>query len=332
MKKKTIVNIIKISASFALAFFLVWYGIKDFINNDEYKTEVLKAFGNVNYFWISMSVFVGILSHLIRAYRWKYTLEPLNLKPKLINSFFAVMIGYMANFAFPRIGEVSRCVFMSRFDNKPIDKLFGTVIAERIADLLILMILIATTFFIELNVLSDYVKNTFLSDSSKEIPLFKIILFIALSILFVAVFLWLLKKSKKPFTIKIKDVIKSIWQGVISIFTMKKKLKFLLLSFLIWVAYYAMFYFGVLAISGLNISFGAILAAFIFGGIAIAITPGGLGAYPLVIMQILILYGVQKTTGFAFGWIMWGTQSAMIMIVGTLSFILMPILNKKSRQ
>jgi len=263
-----------------------------------------------------------------RAYRWKYTLEPLGMKPRFLNSFMAVMVGYIVNLAVPRLGEISRCTVMNQYEKKPFDKLFGTVIAERVADMIILLSLISITILLQFPVLRDLLEESGLLDKIRNpLPL----ILIGLLLLGLGLgFLRLLKISDNPIIVKIRGLIMGVFYGVKSILKMKNRWAFIGHTFFIWGMYLAMFWVATYALPGTTgISFGGILAAFVLGGLSIVATNGGIGAYPLAVQQILILYAVNSNEALAFGWIMWLSQTIMVMVLGGLSFIFLPIYNRK---
>ncbi len=295
--------------------FLVWYSLR--IVSPE---ELVQYFKDANYWWVALGLFFGILSHLSRAYRWKYLLEPLGYKPKLINSTLAVLIAYLMNIFLPRAGEVTRAAVMSNYEDIPFEKGFGTIVAERLADLVMMLIVITITLFIQF----DFIWELLIKDFNPIKSITYLLLFIGFTIGAVI----LIKKGKSKFALKIKSFILGLKDGLLSIFKMKNKWAFIFHTLFIWTMYIAMFWATVPAINGLEIPFGGILIGFIAGGFSMAATNGGVGLYPVAIAGALTLFGIDKVTGNAFGWIMWITQTAMIIIFGGLSFVLLPIINK----
>lgn len=295
--------------------FLVWYSLR--IVSPE---ELVQYFKDANYWWVALGLFFGILSHLSRAYRWKYLLEPLGYKPKFINSTLAVLIAYLMNIFLPRAGEVTRAAVMSNYEDIPFEKGFGTIVAERLADLVMMLIVITITLFIQF----DFIWELLIKDFNPIKSITYLLLFIGFTIGAVI----LIKKGKSKFALKIKSFILGLKDGLLSIFKMKNKWAFIFHTLFIWTMYIAMFWATVPAINGLEIPFGGILIGFIAGGFSMAATNGGVGLYPVAIAGALTLFGIDKVTGNAFGWIMWITQTAMIIIFGGLSFVLLPIINK----
>ncbi len=310
-------KVLKILIPLALGGLLVWYSLS------EISLVTLKTyFKEANYGWILLGLFFGLLSHISRAYRWKFMLEPLGFKPKFTNSILAVFIGYLVNLALPRAGEISRATVMKNYEGIPFEKGFGTIVAERIADLIMMLLIITITLFVQFDFIYDILTKNF--NPSKII--------IALSILIVGFFIFssFVKKATSGFLLKIKIFFTGLIEGLTSIFKMKSKWYFIFHTVFIWVMYIAMFWATIPAISGLNVPFGGILIGFIAGGFSIAATNGGVGLYPVAVASALALFGIDKVTGNAFGWIMWTSQTAMIIIFGGLAFLLLPVFNKNN--
>ena len=281
---------------------------------------LLIYFKNANYWWISLGLFFGVLSHLSRAYRWKFMLEPIGYNPKFTNSVLAVLIGYFVNLAIPRAGEVSRATVMVNYEKIPFEKGFGTIVAERIADLIMMLIIIGITLFFQFDYILELV--------SKNFNPLKIAFIIAGIIGAIIIFSLFVKKAEKGFLFKIKSFVLSLVEGVTSILKMKKKWAFIFHTVFIWTMYVAMFWATIPAIEGLKVPIGGILVGFIAGGFSIAATNGGIGLYPVAVAGAFKLFGVLEEPATAFGSVMWAAQTAMIIIFGGLAFLLLPIYNK----
>ena len=310
-------KVLKIVLPLALGSFLVWYSLSDI------SLEILgNYFKEAKYSFIFLGLFFGILSHLSRAYRWKFMLEPLGFKPKFINSILAVLVGYLVNLAIPRAGEISRATVMTNYEKIPFEKAFGTIVAERIADLIMMLSIVAITLFVQFDFIYDLLTKNFN-------PL-KISIGLAVLIIGFYIFTSFVKKATSGFLLKIKTFISGLIEGVTSIFKMKNKWAFIFHTLFIWAMYVAMFWATIPAIKGLNVPFGGILIGFIAGGFSIAATNGGIGLYPIAVASALALFDIPAETATAFGWIMWTAQTAMIVIFGGLAFLLLPIYNKNT--
>ena len=294
---------------------MVWYSLSSISIS-----TLVTYFQNANYWWICLGLFFGILSHLSRAYRWKFMLEPIGYKPKFTNSVLAVLVGYLVNLAIPRAGEVSRAAVLTNYEAVPFEKGFGTIVAERIADLIMMLFIVLITLFVQF----DFIYNLL----TKNFDPTKIIVMIVGLIVAFYIFTQYIKKAKKGFALKIKTFVTGLVEGVTSIFKMKNKWAFIFHTVFIWAMYVAMFWATIPAIDGLQVPFGGILIGFIAGGFSIAATNGGIGLYPIAVAGALALFGIPEEPATAFGWIMWTAQTAMIIIFGGLSFLVLPIYNK----
>ena len=308
---------VKIIIPLLLAVFFGWYTFSKLPVK-----EFIPYFKNANYFWIILGVFLGVLSHLSRAYRWKFMLEPLGYKPKLPNSIMAVFIAYLANFGIPRSGEVLRAAALTNYEGVPFEKGFGTIVAERVADLILILGIIVITLFLEF----EYIYGFFAEKLNPQTLLISGVILLTLAIVF---FLYL-KRSDSKFALKIKNFVNGLLEGVFSIFKMKQKWAFIFHSLFIWLMYVLMFYVTTFAVPEISdIPFAAVLIAFISASFTIAATNGGIFVYPLAIGAAFSLFNIPETPSIAFGWIIWTAQTLMIIILGSLSFILLPIYNRK---
>ena len=283
--------------------------------------EIKLQFKNADYFYIYISLLISAVALWSRGYRWKYTLEHLGYQPKISTNVMAVCIGYFINMSIPRSGEVSRALILKKYEDVPFDKAFGTIIAERVVDTFFLLSFIGLAFFLEFDVLKAFVLD--------KIPFQKLMLILAIgSALLIGVIL-MFRYSKFKLIQTIKQKISGLMDGVFSIWKMEKKWAFLFHSLLIWASYFFMFYITIFALPETSsLSLSTVVISFIVGGLAITLTNSGFGAYPFLMAEILLLYNVPETAGTAFGWLVWTSQTLMVVLLGTLSFLLLPILNK----
>lgn len=290
--------------------------------NKEERELIFSYIKNADYRFLLLSVFFGILSHISRAYRWKFLLAPLGYKPRFINSILSVLIAYIANLGIPRSGEILRASILSSYEKIPFEKTFGTIIAERLVDLLILIGFILIALSLQFELIWGILKE-------KRISLNHLVpVLVSLAILFFVVRL-LFKQERYPFITKIKTFCKGVLEGVLSLKTMPHKGIFIAHTLFIWTMYLAMFYVVKwtvyeTSILGLN----DLLPAFIIGGLAISATNGGIGIYPFSVAMMLAAFGVSNESGLAFGWIVWTSQTLMIIVFGSLSFFVLPLFNR----
>ncbi len=307
----------------ALGVFLIWYIFDQF--TPEQFTELKRHFKNANYGYVVLSVVLSVLSHVIRAYRWNYLLQPLGYAPKLPNTFMAVSVAYLMNIFIPKSGEVSRAVVVAKYENIPFDKGFGTVISERIIDLVLLVLFTALALFLQFDVLYAYLIEV--------VPVKKLVLIMGVGILMLLSFLAFLKYSKSKLSLKIGTLVRGLQEGVFSILKMKKKTAFVFWSLVIWGLYLASFYVATQALEQTaTISIGIIITAFVVGSFTFGFTNSGFGTYPAAIMGILLVFGISETVGTALGWIVWVSHIAYIIISGGISFLVLPFYNRDKLQ
>lgn len=316
-----------------LGIFLVWWSVKDLTSDD--KSQIKEALKTARY-WLIIPVFgILFLSHFIRAIRWKLLMEPLGYKPSTTNTVFAVFIGYLANQAVPRLGEVLKCTVLSRYEKIPADKLIGTIILERVIDAVTLLLVFIITLAIQPDIYSQLIDTIF--DSKKEDNGHKtisssLVLMILGGIVIIAIVVWMIKKKKNfsDLGLLFKRIGKSIWQGLSAIQHLKKRWPFIFLTISMWILYLTGGYMGFMALKetqqyGINEAFTVLTA----GSIGMIATPGGIGAYAYLLQKTMHVYGLNEGIALAFGWILWLAQTAVILIGGLISFVSIPYYNKK---
>jgi hypothetical protein len=330
--KTKFTDVLKVIIPLGIGVFVGWYQFSKL--DSQQLDSIMSSFRSANYWWVLFSLVLGFLSHWSRAYRWRYLLQPLGISTRFINSLFSVFSGYVANIILPRFGEVWRCVLVARYEKVSFEKLFGSVVAERIADVIVVSGVMALTVALQFALLGDkfdeLVGDKFTSDSIAGMAVK--LGFVAIIGLVVAFYGWrLMKRSAHPLFVKIRGVISGLAEGVTSILRMERKWSFVIHTLFIWVMYLAMFYLPFLALpETANVPLGGVLAAFVMGSLSIALVQGGIGVYPIAVAQTLGLYGVPYESGLALGWIVWSAQTGMIVFFGVGSLVLMPLVNAKS--
>ncbi|WGD35998.1 lysylphosphatidylglycerol synthase transmembrane domain-containing protein [Olleya sp. YS] len=316
MSKRPIIKLLKISLPILLGVFLIWYSLSKLSFQ-----EIIGFAKNADYTYIILGVFFGLLSHLSRAYRWVFMLEPLGYKIKLGNSIMAVFATYLINYTIPRAGEVARATILTNYEGVPFEKGFGTIVAERIADMIIMLGIVAITLFLQFDFIYDFLVGKF--------DVTKIIIGVLGLLIITVFFILFIKRSSAKIAVKIKDFINGLIEGALSIFKMKKKWAFIFHTLFIWTMYVLMFYVTTLAFSDLNdIPFGAVLIGFILASFSIAATNGGIGSYPEAIVIAFTLFNLPEDPSRAFGWIMWSSQTLLVFIFGGISLLYLPFFNR----
>jgi len=281
------------------------------------------TFLKADYFYIFLSLVISIIGYWSRSYRWKFALNHLGYTTKFRNDFFTVSVSYLVNLTIPRSGEITRAIVLKKYENIPFDKGFGTIVAERVVDSLIFLILLCIGFVLQFDKIYQFLLDNHFN--------FNKIIYVAITgfLLFI-VFILIWKFSKLNIVLKLKNKFSGLSEGILSIYKMEKKWAYIFHSFLIWFSYIAMFYITIFALpETATIGFDVVIMGFIFGTFAIGFSPGGLGAYPYAIASVFFLYGIPKEIGTAFGYLVWTSQTLLTIVLGILSYILLPILNKK---
>lgn len=326
--------ILRFTLFFGLGVFFIWLFLRNL--SPDQKSEILQSFGKANYWWIALAIGLGVLSHYLRALRWKMMIAPLGYTPGSRNTFFAVMIGYLANLALPRLGEVSRCTILARYEQVPFTKSFGTVITERALDLLMFLLLFILNLALQFGKLSEYINEKIYKPLEAKLHLSmdlsgSLSILVLSSIIILALLYLLLRKriATNRYYQKISSMVTGFLEGIKSLIRIRRIGLFIFYSLAIWCLYLLMAYiifFSFPESSHLGLDAG--LAILVFGTIGIMIVQGGIGIYPAIVAETLFLYAVDPTKGYALGWLIWSSQTITVIILGVLSLILLPILTK----
>lgn len=324
---KLLKTIIKFICFLAIGLGLIWLVTHNLTEQE--KQDIVMAFKRANYWLVIPVIVVGIASHWYRAVRWKLLMAPLGYKPTTLNTFFAVMVGYLVNLAIPRLGEVTRCGIVARYEKVPADKLVGTMIAERAVDLISLILIMVITVVIQIDLVGAFFTEHVWLPLEKKIGNKSWVLLVIILVIIGLILLGIRLLSRSKAGAAIKNIVRGVWTGFLSIGKMEKKGWFIFYSILIWVLYFGMMYLGFMCMEETRyLGVKAALAVLAFGSIGMIVTQGGIGAYQLAVKETLLLYGVAGTTGYAFGWIVWTAQTLLVIIVGLGSLIALPIYNK----
>ncbi len=318
--KSLITKWLSIILPLLLGVFLIYYTYDKF--TPAQLKEIKTHFRRADYFYIAISLIISTLGCVSRAYRWKFSLEHMGYKSSFANNFMAVSIGYLMNMTIPRSGEFSRALILKKYDNIPFDKGFGSIVAERIVDSVVLLFLMILTFFVQFDAVKKFVLD--------KIPLRETIWVLVIGASLTTIALLLYFYSRMKFIVSLKAKVSGLKEGMLSIVKMEKKWPYIFHTLFIWVSYIAMFYVTIFTLEETSsIGFGAILSSFLVGSITIAVTSSGFGTYPVLMAKILLFYGIAETVGNAFGWIVWISQILLVITTGVISIFLLPILNRK---
>jgi hypothetical protein len=290
--------------------------------------QVIATLSNANWIWLIPAFIFSCLSHYLRGLRWNMLIESLGYKTSAFNSFYAVSIGYLANTAVPRLGEVTRCSILSKTQEAPLDALLGTVVLERIIDVLTVLILLFIVIGIEFEVFGSFFLNLigskfgFFVEHWIWVSLGSILLCIA-GILFVK--FWFEKLKSIPGLGKLLGFLEGMWTGLLSIKKLNRPFLFVFYSFFIWGMYLLVTItaFKCLAPTN-NLGFGEGLAVLVAGGFGMAApTPGGIGSYHLLVSEVLTLFQISKADGLAAATLNHLSQTLFLIILGSFSFLML---------
>ncbi len=330
--KKKVLNLIQYIFFLGLGIFLLWLTLRE----SDWNTIIADLSG-AKYIYLVPAVLMLLVSHFIRALRWKILMEPLGYKPSTLNTFLAVMVGYWANLALPRLGEVLKCTILARYEKVPADKLVGTIVAERAIDVLSLIIIMLITIFSQYSIIghfSEEIFSRFFTSKAGTFSLLKVLMVLLILFGFLILIAWAFRRlNHLAIVSKTKNVFKGIWQGLISIRYIKNKGLFILQSVLIWSLYLYSTYMGFFAMSDmLQYGIKGALSALTFGSLGMIIpSPGGIGSFQYAIQQVMMLYGVTPEKGLSLGMLIWFAQTGFVIVFGTVAFLLLPLLNKRKK-
>ena len=313
---------------------LIWFSLNGLkvSEGDSYADKwnyLLKTWNAADKKWLVAMAVVGLLSHLIRAVRWRMLIISSDHPSRLSSSLLSVLVGYLVNLVIPRGGEISRCYNLYKLDRTPVEVSFGTVVVERVVDVVCLLMLVILSFIIESKKLLAFVRQLPIGEGQSNFQV--IIYFILMLSIIGIIFFWFYKRNTR-----FRDFTRRMWSGfksgLLSIKRLERKGLFIAYSFLIWFLYFVMSYTVILAFpetSGLGIS--AVLNLFAIGSIAMAAPlPGGTGSYHVLVPQGLVfLYGIAQTDAVAFVFIFHGWQTAMLIVCGAVSLVITSVLVKR---
>lgn len=333
--KKKFLSALQYLFFLALGIFLLWWSLRKV--DDQGWTDIKNSFLNARYLIIIPIVISLLASHFSRALRWKILMEPMGYNPRTSNTYLAVLIGYMANLAVPRLGEILKCTILARYEKVPADKLVGTIVAERAFDVICLLIAIAAAIFTQTDIIGEYfstlIKDAFGSKTG-GISLQRLLISLSILVIIFSIFIFLVRRfAHVSFIQKIRSIIRGVWHGIISVKDVKKKGAFIFHTIFIWAMYLLSVRLGFLAMQETSLfAWKPALSVLSSGSLAMIMpSPGGLGFYPVFVQKTMELYGLKDTIGFAFGALMWGAQFFQMLLSGFVALLLFPFLNKKKK-
>lgn len=326
--KSKLRNILQTLFFTALGFAFIWWFWTKLETGE--KTQIWESLKQTNYLWFTLAIAISLFSHYIRALRWRLMSETFSCKVSRTNSFLAVMSGYLTNLAVPRLGEVVRCTMLKQSDNIPIEKSLGTIVTERIIDMILFALLLLTTIVIQKDLLFNYIEKNFNLNIDSLIQLF-IIGIVVLAIVVALFFAFKRKIQHNKTYNKTKDLVKGFLEGIKSIFKLKNPWLFIFYSILIWALWIAGTFvcFQCLSQTDILTPIQALVTT-VLGAFGPMITPGGIGLQPAIFAEVLETYTISRPIGYVCGWLNWLSSQVGTIVVGLIAFIYFS--TKKKRQ
>jgi uncharacterized protein (TIRG00374 family) len=319
----------------AITAFLIWFSLQGLqVKEGENKWEyIYHTWQAADKGWLMMMAGLLMLSHVLRAERWKMLMKPTGHPITLKSSFLSLLVGYLVNLVIPRGGEVSRCYNLYKLDNSPVEVSFGTVVVERLADLLCLVILLIIAFAVESEKLFAFIDSLPIQTSALPGKFTGLLLVAIAGVCGVLFFYWLAKRNQK-LNAFLKKTMAGFKQGLSAVFKLEKKSLFIFYSLAIWGLYFMMSYCVILAFDETSqLGLSAVLSLFAIGSIAMAAPlPGGAGSYhALVPAGLVFLYQVPHSDAVAFTFVFHGWQTFNMMVGGAVSLLITSYLVRKKK-
>ncbi len=311
--------------------FLVWWQLKSMTPAE--KAEFTFSLSHANFRLLIPVAVMSLLSHISRSMRWKLLMEPLGYKPSLMNAFGVTMVGYLANSAIPRLGEILKCTLLGRYEKLKVDKLVGTIIVERSFDVICYIFLVFITVILQFDKVDTYIKeHIHLPNNTMAVPFWvkPLVFLVLLLLLFLLIRKLFRRLNHVPFIHKVNSFFSGVKTGFTSIRQLKKRKQFLLHTVFIWAMYLGQIYVGFKSMEGTHhLGLQAAVSVLTLASLSIIITPGGIGSFPIFVMETLTLYQIHEPLGKAFGWLMWGVSTGFIIFFGVICLLILPYINNK---
>lgn len=325
--KKFINNLIKVLLPLVLGGAILYVTYRDF----DFSSVGKVLFNEMIPGWMLLSLVFEVLSHVCRGLRWKQALSPLGEHPRTANCINAIFISYASSLIIPRIGEVLRCGVLTRYDNVSFSKSLGTVVTERVVDMVCVALIATTALLTQLDTFKSFFQRTGSNLGSIQELLSSTEFYLALATIFALIFIAVVILRKLSFAEKVKSTARNLWEGIISVRKVKNLPLFLFLSFAVWGCYIMQFYltfycFGFTE----HLGFGVGLSAFVLGSFAVLIpTPNGAGPWHYAIISMLVLYGVSQEDAGIFALLVHGIQTFVMIGLGIYGMLSLLIIGKR---
>jgi uncharacterized protein (TIRG00374 family) len=318
---KTFGTLLKVVLSIGLAALIMYYVFR----NIDFK-DFVKRLDDVNYGWIYLTMLISLIGYILRAYRWRLQLEPLGFKPTVFRMFLALMTGYMTNLLVPRLGEVTRCGVLFKNDRVPVSTGIGTVITERIVDLIALVVILFIAFLVQSEQLIAFINQTVDFNVNW-------VLFVSVFLVVSVVGLWVFVRFVYPSQTKVGAFIREMVKGLLSLKSVRLT-EYLLSTLGIWVIYFLMSYLVVFAIPETAhlpwLSGFSILSA----GVIAFVLPvqSGFGTFHALVAVMLALYGIDNMTGVFFASLLHTSQLIAALAFGLVAFVIALFIKRRGNE
>ena len=327
--KKLLKKTLKLILPVVLGGFILFWVYRDF---DFTKAGDVLLHGT-NWWWMLFSLLFGVFAQVFRGWRWRQTLEPLDAFPKKSDCVNAIFISYAASLVVPRIGEVSRCGVLAKYDNVSFAKSLGTVVTERLIDTLCVALITGVTLLLQAGVFATFFKETgtdtrALTDVLTSAHFYIIIICVSA----VCVLAFFLIRNVAVFA-KVRGILHNVWVGILSLKDVKQMPLFIFYTVAIWICYFLQFYVSFFCFGfSADLSIMAALVMFVVGSIAVVVpTPNGAGPWHFAVITMMMLYGVGKEDAGIFALLVHGIQTFLLILLGIYGLAALPFTNKTKK-
>lgn len=332
MRKINVKAVIQYLLFLGLGLGLIWYSAKDL--TPEQIGQLKDSIRQARFIYLIPVAASLLLSHYSRTLRWIILMKPLGYTPTVTNTYLAVLLGYFFNMLVPRLGEVMKCTVLARYEKVAPDKLVGTILAERAVDFVSLLLVAAVMVIVQFDKIGAYALDTFsglLRSKSGDFSGVRLLVILGVALVLYFGLRWLFRTyGHSGLLLRIKAIGNGVLEGIRSLKNIDRKGAFLAHSVIIWALYLVGIYLGFLAFPPvMHLGFQATVSILVFGSLGMIATQGGIGAYQIAVEKTLLRFGIPSVMGLAFGWLIWASQTGIVLLSGVAALLLLPIVNRK---
>ena len=321
-----------------LLFLGVGIGLFVWVYRDQKIETLWKDLSGFHYGWIAASLAVSVVSHYFRAVRWRLLIQSIGYKPKISNTFLAILVMYLANYGFTRMGEVARCGILKKYDGVPFTSQLGTVFIERLVDFLFLVLIFFAVLLIDWDVLSGYFQRADGYEDSSKMSFLQSWWFILIASLAVAggiafLVFWKRIRNLKMFR-KLMEYGVKFTEGLKTVLKLDKPVLFVLLTVGIYGCYFLMTWFVMMGFEAtMNLNPVAALSVLAFGSVGMVLpAPGGVGTYHGFVTETLVQYGIGRADSLVLALVLHGSTTILLLVLGAAALAILPVINRKRQK